>query len=526
MSENKRLFAEAFRMSLLMVVLFEILSFLGFIYPAWSGVAFLVIVAVTAVIAVKRIDLAFLVLLAELFIGSQGGYLVSYGIESGLNISLRMGLFLAVGGIWLAHVISAFLERDAGRMEALRRRMREVRASGLFWPFIALIAILAFGVVRGILGGNTYENIFFDANGYAYFALFPVFLTVFRGNVMRMRVLGLISASVLVSVAKALFVEYVFSHRVFFVASPLYTWIRDTRVGEITIMAGDFYRIFFQAHVFALVFIFVVVMYLAYLQSWKGKHAKAALVITVAVGTAMLMSLSRSFWFGAFVAGIIMIFILKWGRAKKEVWGRVFSVAGISLVGGMLSILLVYSIPFPERGADVSFASLLGSRMFSISGEAAATSRWALLPVLNEAGWNHPIFGSGLGTVVTYTTSDPRLLADMPTGEYTTFAFEWGYHDLWVKFGFLGLVVYAWFIAAIYRPWVAVLRRDRAHLREPFMGRDYDSRYTVIFSVGIILALSALVATNIFSPYLNHPLGIGIIMLIAALGMTKEEAPA
>lgn len=523
MSENKRLFAEAFRMSLLLVVLFELLSFLGFIYPVFSDMAFLVIVAVTALVALKRIDLAFLVLLAELFIGSQGGYLVSYGIESGLNISLRMGLFLVVGGIWLAQAISAFLERDPGRREMLWRRFREVRASGLFWPFIALIAILALGVVRGILGGNTYENIFFDANGYAYFALFPVFLMVFRGNVMRMRVLGLLSASVLVSVAKALFVEYIFSHRVFFVASPLYTWIRDTRVGEITIMAGDFYRIFFQAHVFALVFIFIVVVYLAYWRSWKSKRAKAALVIAGTVGTAMLMSLSRSFWFGAFVAGIIMLFLLKWGRAKKEVWGRVFSVAGISLAGGVFAILLVYSIPFPQRGADVSFASLFGSRMFSVTGEAAATSRWALLPVLNQAGWEHPVFGSGLGTTVTYTTSDPRLLADTPTGEYTTFAFEWGYHDLWVKFGFIGLMVYAWFLAAIYRPWVATLKRGRSHLREPFMGRDYDSRHAVIFSMGIILALSALLATNIFSPYLNHPLGIGILMLIAALGMAKEE---
>ena len=82
---------------------------------------------------------------------------------------------------------------------------------------------------------------------------------------------------------------------------------------------------------------------------------------------------------------------------------------------------IVAPAPRPRRGERASF---LGGRAFSFAGEAAANSRWNLLPILNAAGMEHPLLGSGLGRTVTYITEDPRLLVDNPTGEYTTFAFD------------------------------------------------------------------------------------------------------
>ncbi|MFC1702919.1 glycosyltransferase family 2 protein [Patescibacteria group bacterium] len=95
-------FRATFRSALLFIVLFEILSFLGFLYPVFSSLVFAVLIVLAAVLAITDFEVAALLLLAELFIGSQGGYLVSTGAASGANVSLRLGLFLIVFTVWVA----------------------------------------------------------------------------------------------------------------------------------------------------------------------------------------------------------------------------------------------------------------------------------------------------------------------------------------------------------------------------------------------------------------------------------------
>ena len=59
---------------------------------------------------------------------------------------------------------------------------------------------------------------------------------------------------------KTLALLFVFSHKIVFINSYIYDWVRNSGVGEITQMSGGFYRIFFQSHVFVLtafVFFFI-----------------------------------------------------------------------------------------------------------------------------------------------------------------------------------------------------------------------------------------------------------------------------
>jgi hypothetical protein len=514
MTDATMMFRNVFTKSLLLIALFEILSYCGFVYPAFSSAAFLAIVGVTVVLAVRDLELAFLVLLAELCIGSQGGYLVSYGLMGGLNLSLRMGLFLAVGGVWLAKRVAALLQ--PGTRAAELATLRALPRHPLAGPTLALAVAFAIGIARGVLRGNGTANVFFDANGYLYLALLPVFVGVVASHRMRMAVAAVVAATVFTTTAKALFVEFVFSHRLFSIAKPVYVWIRDTRVGEITIQTGDFYRVFFQAHLFALFFLFIAVLQLAYLKDWKGRSAKVLLGIVLATGTSLLLSLSRSFWFGGAAGVLVLAAALAWGKANWHVWKRLSILAMTGLVGGMAVILFTYAFPFPPKGSDVAFGELFGRRAFSFAGEAAANSRWILLPELVKVGREHPVLGSGLGTEVTYRTEDPRLLADNPTGEYTTFAFEWGYHDLWVKFGALGLAAYAWFLWAVLAPWVRKALAGRAVFACPRTETDPATDMAPVVALGVSAGLIALLATNVFSPYLNHPLGLGLLMLAAA----------
>ncbi len=127
--------------------------------------------------------------------------------------------------------------------------------------------------------------------------------------------------------------------------------------------------------------------------------------------------------------------------------------------------------------------------------EAAVRSRWDLLPPLGREIIKHPIIGSGFGTTVTYKSSDPRAVQVNPGGIFTTYAFEWGFLDIMLKIGLTGLIVYLLLIGKIWRSgWR--------------LGQSGE-----FISFGLLLGLGALLATNFFSPYLNHPLGIGYIIL-------------
>jgi len=517
MTENEKILRQTFRAAVPLLVLAEILSFCGLLLPQFAEIGFLIIVGLTAVLALMRPSLAFLLLLAELFIGSQGGYLFSFGAGSGLYVSLRIGMFLVVFGAWLARTV-ATLVRRRGDLKSLEW-LTDMRRAGLFWPYIALLAVLAASAVNGVLRGNAFDNVFFDANGYAYFALFPLFVEQLRDRELPARIVGLLAATMATSIVKALVVLYFFSHRVFFIASPIYTWVRDTRVGEITIMTGDFYRIFFQSFVFSLVGIFGVLLLGSVAGEEKGSSRVGAWVLGVCAATGLVMSLSRSFWFGGFIAVVVMVALLARLRLPAAFWKRLGLTSLATVVAAVALIVAVYSIPFPRKGADVAWASFLGGRAFSMTGEAAANSRWVLLPELMKAGLRHPLLGSGFGTTVTYRTSDPRLLSTNPTGEYTTFAFEWGYHDLWIKFGLLGLAIYGWLLWRIVRPLAAPLFGRRSGGAAPGYGAQQK---TALLAVALVTAAAALLATNVFSPYLNHPLGIGILMLLA--GFAARQA--
>jgi len=217
------------------------------------------------------------------------------------------------------------------------------------------------------------------------------------------------------------------------------------------------------------------------------------------------------------VTTIGMIAFLVWVRPRASVWARGAGAGVAALVAGFAIIAGLYAFPYPAKTGDFDLASFLGGRAFTVSGEAAANSRWALLPILDAAIAKHPLLGSGFGSTVTYKTSDPRLLADIPTGEYTTFAFEWGYHDLLYKLGLLGVLAYGWFLFVVLRPFVRAVVAARETMRAPSLPDD-SSQTLAILTLGALLGTVAMIVTNVFSPYLNHPLGIGMLALMVAVG--------
>ena len=90
-------------------------------------------------------------------------------------------------------------------------------------------------------------------------------------------------------------------------------------------------------------------------------------------------------------------------------------------------------------------------------------------------------------------------------GDYTTYVFEWGYHDFAVKMGLVGLAAYLALIFAL------VLSAHR------MLAENKEKSFEHFFLFGIMFGFIGISAVHFFSPYLNHPLGIGYVLLASTL---------
>ena len=231
---------------------------------------------------------------------------------------------------------------------------------------------------------------------------------------------------------------------------------------------------------------FLFTLTLLILKKYSKKDKVPLIIISVLSSLVILISLSRSFWLGI-IGGLIMLFILLIVKYK-------FSIKKIVKTVLVIIIVIVIEIGLLSVIFD-GFNSISIGRGAQLKEGPASASRLQQLKPLSTAIFKKPILGSGFGTEVTYVSDDPRIRNQHPDGNYTTYAFEWGYLDIWLKIGLLGLLAYFGLLIKIAK----------------------DSLNIGATGVIIFISLTALVVTNTFSPYLNHPLGIGFIMLASAI---------
>ncbi|MDP2736430.1 MAG: O-antigen ligase family protein [bacterium] len=477
--------------TLLFIILAEILSFLGYYWQIINFITFFAIIIITIILALRRLGYGLYILLTELLIGSFG-YLF-YFENGGLKISLRIALWLIIMSVWLAKAVIKLVKTK-------KLELNFFRSPYLFY-FLALFLFIALGVISGFLHNNSLNNIFFDFNNWLYFLLvFPIFSVWQNDNNLKI-IKQIFLASIGWLSLKTIILAYIFSHSFNYFILDLYLWVRRSGVGEITQVVPGFSRIFMQSHIFVLIGFFILLFYL--LKNLNEKPAALNKQNFYLIGfnalllSTIIISFSRSFWLGLAAGGLficlIAIFKLKISLKKFIV----FNLMIISTI--ILSLALTFFIikfPYPAPSGDFNATNLLSDRATQATNEAGASSRWQLLPPLWQKIKLGPILGQGFGATVTYKSSDPRVLAVNSTGEYTTYAFEWGWLDVWLKLGVLGLLAYLILFAKIIYNTLKI-----------------NSYFSLSLAAGLVIIL----AVNIFSPYVNHPLGIGYLIMAAAI---------
>ncbi len=485
-----RLESKIFAITVVTIVLIECLSLVGHIFPMVNELVFMIIVFATLGLSLWRLEYGWWIVLAELVIGSFG-YLFSYDAGT-FHVSVRLGIFFVVFLAWLLY--------------AVRKRRFTIRHTWFFTPLVLWLAMIVIGVINGALQGHPWQDIFFDMNGYLYLGLFPVAITVVNSWKRIYQTVSVLLAAVVAISVKTLLALFYFAHATdTHYIRTIYTWIRDTRVGEISPVVSSYYRIFFQGHLWIVVCLIglgiLLIVTKRRMPPLRQSIARFALLILLS--TVYIVSFSRSLWLAGAATGLILIV---WLVASKTLsLRRILVLAGIGalvLVVDIGVISGIVNVPLPgSSGSGVSATSLVTERVTD-TDESAIGSRFQLLsPLVNEA-FARPFFGTGFGTTVTYQSLDPRTAA-VNGGAYTTYSFEWGYLDIITETGLVGMMVVLYFLWAILRRGVQLLPATR-----------HGSGYYLILAV--LFSLIMLIVVHATTPYINHPLGLGLIILSAA----------
>ncbi|MFA6551395.1 MAG: O-antigen ligase family protein [Patescibacteria group bacterium] len=492
------------KLYLLLIASAELISFGSFLFPELRQIAFFAILLLTLILSLQKLEYGLLILLAELFIGSKG-YLF-YFEQGGLIISLRIALFLIIMSVWLAKIIITW--NREGRAAFLNKLNLP------FWQYYALLGVVVIGgIVNGYWQRNELSDVFFDANAWIYFLIiFPLAYVIkeYKDDATEFwqKLSAVFGAAVAWLIAETLLLLFFFSHN-FGAAAALtvYKWIRVTGVGEITFTEFGFYRIFIQSQIYIIIALFIFIS-LGWYYWLKGEKKKLlnCFIVTLLSSAAILASFSRSFWIGLAV-GLFCFFVFLFFCFYKQ-WRVILWHIGLTLSAAILSVGLIFTLvrfPYPEPIANFS-PELIAQRAFS--SEAGVSSRWNLLNPLLSKIKQAPLFGKGFGATVTYQTQDPRILEQNPSGEYMTYAFEWGYLDIWLKLGLLGLIVYLALLVKIFYNGI-----------KNFQFSIFN--FQLFINIALLSGLVTVMITSFFSPYLNHPLGIGFIILTSFFVIKK-----
>jgi O-antigen ligase len=481
-------FGSKFRLAVLLIVLFELISFLCFGlhgFYNFSAVVFVLLCLGMVMLSAWKPEIAILGVLAELFICGKGHFFdFSVG---GQTVAIRIGLFCAffLGfGIWMIR----------------KKKWREVFEAAFSRKSLIILGIICvWGLFTAWVNHPEFNKIFWDFNAWIYFLYFIPLAVIFKDKNNLQALVQVLAAAVVWISIKTLFYFYAFTHSLPIIVD-LYKWGRDTGWGEFTLVSGNLFRIFSQSQLYAMIGLGVFGVAFALKQKIEWKKDWPMIATAVLSCAAVLISLSRSFWVGCAVAAGVVFIVALWKLKYKfkELLFAGIKMSGVAVLAYAVTLgVLYFPIPWIERGS----ADLLSNRL---KLEAAASSRQQQLGPLSREIAVHPILGSGWGTEVTYFSNDPRIKnAKNPTGEYTTAAFEWGYLDILLKIGLIGLVAYGWVVfAAGKNVWGKMMKAEQGER---------------LLYLGLFAGLFALLATHMFSPYLNHPLGIGYIVLLIVL---------
>lgn len=437
----------------------------------------------------------FLVLF-EFFIGS-GGHLFEFK-----DLSVRLALFTVVLVIWFFKKV-------------IKREEFAFTKTDLIKPFTFLILFVCLGSWIGIAKGNDQGLIFADTSSWLFLLLvFPLF-EIMKDKKAIQRMFQMLGGAMTGVGALTILSLFLFNTRLEVWGGPFYTWIREYVIGKIIYFQSGFYRVTFPSHFLILVYFLIILALLSSLDKLSEKRGLIFLGL-LSIAT-LIIRYARTFWLAAALAFIFLCLSLKIHWKRKAIFALIvivvilmeaFIIFGLCIreeKGLSLAAAGVESVARPEE--EISSLSRLkkilspaAERVESIvrpREDVSSLMRLNILSPIISRIKKYPIFGSGLGTEVSYF--EPLI-----QGQKTTPHLDWGYLEIWTELGILGLLSYLWFLGGVcWRGWK--------------IARKTNDNYHEKLTLGLLSGLVGLAVAGVTSPYLFYALGIVYILLCAVI---------
>jgi hypothetical protein len=427
----------------------------------------------------------FLVYLAESAFGSSGK-LISFG-----PLSLRMLLF----GLCFA-----------ASLPAVVRNLRHLAGNGqvLTTVILGVYWLVCAGV--GVFSGNALGLVWADVSTMMALALVPGFLAVMAGEGILNRAMDVIFWSAAALGAVSVVLHFAMANVTEEGFDLVNDWINARSLGGLAYMASGIQRIYFKSQIFLQVAIVYGV--------WKlgDPGTKKRLWIYAAMGVlfcAWVLSYTRGFWLGLVISAALVLLLCPWQwKLYLKASGAMLAVFAVFLA---LSSL-VYSGPrvvYEILGR--TDASLLaekdnvqsekvemdadgdGDVSVDEANDAASMLRGQSLKLIWQRIGENPVFGSGLGENLDEIRSDGKV--------------EYMYHDIWMKTGLVGLLLFLGCFFGFLVPQIRQELRNRGS-RPQWRDPRIRNRFLTAAYLGVAL-------TSWFNPFLTNPMGISLLMLTA-----------
>ena len=443
----------------------RILSFLLAGHTIIQGILVFAIIMLFSVLYFKKPHYAFGLLLGELFLGGAGHFLELGGL------SLRLLLLGTFGFLWIIHALTE---------KHLRKRLYIPHK--IFYLLIPLLLSVFLAIIIGLSQQNNITSIIQDLIPFAFLLIILPAYHIMREEHHHHLFIRLFIVFIVGSFLFALANELLFSLGAAHIHGEYYNWFRDVAAGKITYMSLGFFRIVTPEHLFIPIFTLII----ASLLMREEKHHAYWYILLFCTITILVLNFSRAYILGTLVG----LCILKYSHS----WKRWAEVCVMSI--GIFFISFIAINIFVSSG--LSFGSdMLKQRAKSFTSpetEISTSIRTALISPIIEKIKQQPFFGSGLGSAVRFY--DPNKQAFV-----TTTQLDWGYLELIVEIGILGLIFYLTLIGFI-------LYELHYHIT-----RIHDHQH---FYVGVLASVFAILAIHMFTPALFHVLGIVYLALVIA----------
>jgi len=442
----------------LIFIAFHLLSIFGFFYLPVRNIAFVFILLATISLAFYKFEYALLILLAEFLFG-QAGHFFEFR-----NISLRLALLLSILIFWLIRKI-------------VRKEEFQFLKSNIFIYLVILSLFILIAFFKGFIGGNQKILAIRDFISYGYFLLVFPLVDFFKKEENKIHFSKILIVAIVGVSLFTLLNLFLYSQQLVRVHDQYYRWIRNIAIGKITALPDNFFRIVFPSHLW-LVPVFLILVSCFLTKKIESKLKNNLLILSILISLAILTNFSR-IYFLALLFGLCFLKInLSW---RKWIVSIIFIV--------LILILEFFLLYFLVTG-QLTGGRLLGQRMETIyqpEEELSALTRLSLLPELKNKISENFLFGTGLGTEISFI----EPITQLPK---TTYHLDWGWFEMPLELGFFGLLAYLIFLANLfYRLFqkICLVKSEEKRLY-----------------IGLLAGLASLVLANLTGPFLFHSLGI------------------